>query len=246
MAQDAWGCVARHTCDRHNSTAVMEGESTCWTVVRGAAEGRPAERAEFARLYEPVLRAFFGARWRRSPLVSDLEDAVQEVFLDCFRSNGALARVDPTRGGGFRPFLRGIARNVALRVETERHRRARDEGTDLDAISADEETASHAFDREWAGAVMREAADRQIANATTEAAKRRVELVRLRFHEGMPIRDIANLWGDDAARLHHEYAQARQEFRRALAEVVAFHHPAGTAEQIDREASDLLSLLGGN
>jgi hypothetical protein len=38
---------------------------------------------------------------------------------------------------------------------------------------------------------------------------RRVELLTLRFHEAMPIREIARLWGVDAASLHHEYAQAR-------------------------------------
>jgi RNA polymerase sigma-70 factor (ECF subfamily) len=223
---------------------VSDPHSTCWTVIRGAAAGGRKEREEFARLYEPVLRAFFGARWKGSPLVGDLEDAVQDVFLDCFRADGALARVDSERGGGFRPFLRGVARNVALRIETDRRRRARDEGTDLDALAADEETASHAFDREWARTVMREAAERQVANAATDAARRRVDLVRLRFHEGMPIRDIASLWNEDAAKLHHEYAQARQEFRRALAEVVAFHHPGGSPEEVEREATELLALLG--
>ncbi len=225
---------------------MSDPQSTCWTVIRGAAAGGRQAQEEFARLYEPVLRAFFGARWKGSPLVGDLEDAVQEVFLDCFRADGALARVDPKRGSGFRPFLRGVARNVALRIETERRRRARDEGADLDAITADDETASHAFDREWAKTVMREAAERQVANASTDAQKRRVDLVRLRFHEGIPIREIADLWKEDAARLHHEYAQAREDFRRALAEVVAFHHPGGSPEEVEREAAELLALLGAN
>ena len=75
-----------------------------------------------------------------------------------------------------------------------------------------------------------------------EAAPRRVELLRLRFHEGMPIREIAGLWGLDAASLHHEYARARQEFRSALRDVIAFHHP-GSPEDVDRECAQLLSLL---
>ena len=83
---------------------------------------------------------------------------------------------------------------------------------------------------------MREAAERQAALAAEhgEAAVRRVELLRLRFHEGMPIREIARLWGIDAAVLHHEYARARQEFLAALRDVVASHHP-GPPEEVDPE-----------
>ena len=91
---------------------------------------------------------------------------------------------------------------------------------------------------------MREAAERQsvLAAQRGEEATRRVELLRLRFHEGMPIREIARLWGVDAASLHHEYARARREFRSALRDVIAFHHP-GAPEDVDRECAQLLSLL---
>src|SRR5262249_9139684 len=115
---------------------------------------------------------------------------------------------------------------------------------DLESIPGGEETLSRAFDRAWARAVVREAAERQSALAAqrSEASLRRVELLRLRFHEGLPIREIARLWGLDAAYLHHEYARARQEFRAALREVIAFHHP-GSPEDVDRECARLLSLL---
>jgi RNA polymerase sigma-70 factor (ECF subfamily) len=42
--------------------------------------------------------------------------------------------------------------------------------------------------------------------------------------------------------VHHDYAQARQEFRAALLEVVAFHHP-GPVTEIEQEAADLLRHL---
>ena len=44
-------------------------------------------------------------------------DAVQEVFLDMFRANGALSRFDPERAKSFRSFLFGVAYKVALRQE---------------------------------------------------------------------------------------------------------------------------------
>jgi hypothetical protein len=75
-----------------------------------------------------------------------------------------------------------------------------------------------------------------------DEALRRVELLRLRFEEGLPIRAIAERWGADAARLHHAYALARQEFRAALLEVVAFHQPGSPAE-VEQEAASLLKAL---
>jgi len=91
---------------------------------------------------------------------------------------------------------------------------------------------------------VREAAERQsvLAARRGDAALRRVELLRLRFHEGMPIREIARLWGQSAASLHHEYARAREEFRSALRDVIASQHP-GSPEEIDRECEQLLSLF---
>ena len=71
----------------------------------------------------------------------------------------------------------------------------------------------------------------------------RVELLRLRFHEGLPIRAIAQRWQADAAALHHEYAKARREFKEALAAVVAFQHPGSPAD-VKRECASLLESLG--
>ena len=75
-----------------------------------------------------------------------------------------------------------------------------------------------------------------------EKAERRVELMRLRFSEDMPIRDIAKLWDADAAVLHREYAKAREEFKQALKAEVAFHHP-GNPGEIERECAALLGLI---
>ena len=42
---------------------------TCWTVIRGAVSGDEADREEFVRRYGPVVRAYLGARWRRTSLL---------------------------------------------------------------------------------------------------------------------------------------------------------------------------------
>jgi hypothetical protein len=73
-------------------------------------------------------------------------------------------------------------------------------------------------------------------------AVQRVELLRLRFEENQPIREIARLWDTDTAALHHTYALARQEFKEVLLEVVAFHQP-GSHRELEEEAASLLKAL---
>lgn len=222
-------------------------DSTCWTVIQAAAAGSPGDREEFARRYGPVARAYLTARWHSSPSLGEIDDALQEVFVECFKQGGVLDRVEASRAGGFRAFFYGVVRNVARRAEKQRVQ-AREQqppsDLDLDQVGDDEPSLSGAFDRAWAKALLREAArlQEERARSAGEEAAKRVELLRLRFHEGLPIREIAERWQVDAAVLHHEYAKARQEFKAALLEVVAFHHPA-SPQAIAQECANLLSLL---
>lgn len=213
-------------------------DATCWTLIRDAASGDRFARDRFARVYSPVVRAYLAARWQGLPL--DADDAAQDVFVECFKADGVLAAADAERPGGFRAFLLGVARNVARRHEA-RPRPA--SPANPDRLPADDESVSRAFDRAWATALLREAARGQAEAAATDAARRRVELLRLRFHDGLPVRDIARRWGVDPAKLHHEYATAREEFRSALRQVVAYHHPGGTPGDIDRACAELLAAL---
>ena len=54
---------------------------TCWTLIESAADGDRAARDAFVERYLPVVRAYLGARWRDRVAGSELEDAVQEVFV---------------------------------------------------------------------------------------------------------------------------------------------------------------------
>ncbi len=217
-----------------------EPESTCWTVIRAAAAGSPADREELARRYLGVIRAYFAARWRGSGLRADLDDAVQEVFVECFRQGGVLQAVAQGRVTGFRAFLFGVVRNVARRFESRPVRAA----SPLSDVEANEESLSRLFERSWAQAMMVEAADAMKRRAAEDGpdAIRRVELLQHRFEDNLPIRTIAERWSVDAAGLHHAYALARKEFKAALLEVVAFHHP-GSAAEVEQEATSLLKAL---
>jgi hypothetical protein len=221
---------------------------TCWTLIRDASGGDARAREEFARLYLPLVRSYLGARWSGRLPPEEVEDAVQEVFVDCLKEDGLLERARRGDRSGFRALLKVACRYVALRVEA-RRARSRDAGLGDSALEAltpvDEETLGLAFDRAWGQALLREAAARQAERAREKGpeARRRVELLELRFREGLPIRDVAARWGVDAAWLHHQYAQAGKEFERALREVIAFNNP-GEPEAVERELRELLSVMG--
>lgn len=221
-------------------------DSTRWTIIRGAAAGNGPDRAEFARRYASVIRSYFGVRWRGGPLLDEIDDASQEVFVQCFRPDGALDGVDAGSSGGFRAYLFGVVRNVARGVEREwRARRARgaEPAPDLDAAEARDAPLADHFDRAWAAAILRQAAERQARAARGNAeAERRLELLRLRFREDLPIREIARLWQEDADRLHRSYRTARAEFLEALTEVVGELH-GGSAAEVEAECVRLLDHL---
>ncbi|MHC4941160.1 MAG: RNA polymerase sigma factor [Planctomycetota bacterium] len=217
-------------------------DSTRWTIIRGAAAGNPSDRAEFARRYASIIRSYLGARWKGGPLTAEIDDAAQEVFVQCFRAEGPLERAEPERPGGFRGYLYGIVRNVARGFE--RRRRKQAPAVELDAIEARDEPLSRVFDRAWAAALLRRAAQRQAQDARgDERAQRRVELLQLRFGQDLPIRDIAKRWGVDAAPLHEEYRRARREYLAALRVIVADENP-GTPAQVEAECERLLDYLG--
>ena len=128
-------------------------DSTRWSVIQGAAGGRHESRDTFARIYTPVVRAYLARRWGGTPLIGELDDALQEVFVDCFRDGGVIERAEAARDGGFRAFLYGVVRVVALRVETRRAKR-REHVFASDSQSPDvagrEATLSRAF-KAWEG-----------------------------------------------------------------------------------------------
>lgn len=220
---------------------------TCWTLIRGAAAGQEREREEFATRYLPTVRAYLSARWRGTSLLADVEDVVQEVFLACYRDGGVLERADPERGASFRALLYRVSQNIALHTERTRYRRRAKlaEGPfEPDWAPADEATLSKVFDREYARTIMRDARTLMTrkASASSQEAHRRVELLRLRFEEGLPIREIARRWSEEPARLHREYETARREFKRALAEAITTSERC-SPERLERECSRLLQLL---
>lgn len=219
-------------------------ETTSWSLIQAAANGRAEERETFARRYGPALSAYFAQRWKGLFQRQEHEDAVQETMLECFREGGALNRLNPEHPGGFRSFLLGVARNVALRLEEKARRRGEGQASAVDwqELDADVTSLSEAFDRAYASSLLRMAAERMAERATSDAARWRVEFLRLRFAEDQPIREIAKLSGRTAEALYQDQFRAREEFREALREVVRVHLGEG-AEAIERECQRLLEVF---
>lgn len=222
-------------------------ESTCWTMVTAAAEGDPHARVQFTDIYLDVVRCYLASRWREKSAIRDLDDAVQDVFLECFRAGGALAGIRRDGSGAFRTFLYAVVRNVALRHE-ERTQKARhiafDEAGHVPEPT-EPTTPSVAFDRAWARTVLARARDRQRRAAHQEDARRRVELLDLRFGDGLGIKEIAERWSMPAEQVHALYRRARAEFKLALFDELAFHgHVEPSA--VEQESLRLLGLLGSD
>ena len=96
---------------------VSDDKQTCWTMIADAATGDREARSRFCRSYLPLVRAYLGERWRHGPLAQQVDDAAQEVMIECLSSNGPVERADIERPGGFRAFLLGVVRHIAQRFE---------------------------------------------------------------------------------------------------------------------------------
>lgn len=212
-----------------------DGEKTSWTLIEQAASGGREERETFARRYLPIVERYLGRRWARSVLARELADATQEVFVECFQ--GVLARADRSRGLAFRGFLFGITRNVAARHEAAHaaRRLTPAESAVLAAIPSREDEVSQVFERAWAESIVDEARRRleARAEALSEAARRRVEVLRSRFAGGESIEEIATRLGITTKRAYKDFDAAREDFRSCLREVVRLQAATDASADVD-------------
>ena len=226
---------------------VDSAELTSWSVILRAAAGEAPDRETFSRRYGPVIRAYLAARWRLSQEHDAVADATSEVFVECFKRDGALSRVDRNRPGGFRAFLYGVVRNVALMAERKLARSRDLPGSgapELDDLAAADASLSAVFDRALAETIVQEA--RVLMNARaqrSDAARRRFEVMALRFERGMPPRDIAQSTDLPVTRVYELLKEARRDFRTALLEVLAAYHPGSTEAELERHGMELLQSL---
>lgn len=228
---------------------MSEHENTCWTLIEGASTGRDADIQRFVESYGPIVRAYLSARWKGSPLAANVDDAAQEVFIECFREGGMLARASSGRVESFRAFLLGAVRFISIRFE--KQKRSRDDrerpvetGFEAEDPAGDDKRLSRVFDRAWAQSIVREAATRHAERARImgQDAQRRLEILQLHFNEGMRIKDVSEKFGMPLKATHHAFDKARKEFEESLGDVIRYHQP-GEHLSIEKEIERLLELL---
>lgn len=222
-------------------------DSTCWSVVLGAASGDLEARDRFARRYEPVVRSYLSTRWRVSERHERVSDGVQEVMLECLRPSGALERFDSGRSADFRGFLFGVTRRTAIAIERRWRRDQRvairnDVVEHCDRRSA---TLSAAFDRTWAQVLCIQGLEclrERLAGYPDR--ERREKCLEARFFHNKPPRVIAEEIGTPVEQVYEILKAAKQEFRDALNEVLSQYHPGATRQELEDKCRELASHLG--
>ena len=234
------------------TTAMLAMEPTeVWQLVEAAGAGDVAARAEFLQQFGPLVRLWLQQRWRDTPFRGLVDDAVQDVFVECCRPDGALRRADPERCvHGIEVYLRGIVRNVAARLErTEArhfgHRR------DLEVGQASTMPArlgvADQIDRAWAmaqiGAAFDLVAHTDSSGATGHSLR---ELLHLHFEEAMPVRAIAGAWHTKVEHVHELRRRACGTFRACLLRVRRGGETGSGGDSAAAEAAgrEVLALLG--
>jgi DNA-directed RNA polymerase specialized sigma24 family protein len=222
-------------------------DSTAWTMIAAAGAGDSAAKEQFARHYGPVIRTYLAARWRLPCAHEAVDDGTQEVFVQCFKPEGALHGVDRSGPARFRSYLHAVVRHVAERIERNNGvRRAQQEHTGfrLDDVERAEATLSRVFDRAWVGMITRSAWLLMASRMGTEVhGSDRIRILDLRFREGLASGEIAARCGFAAAFVYQQLRLAKRDFRAALLEVVASYHPGATAEELEARCVELIGLL---
>jgi hypothetical protein len=216
-------------------------------MLHAASAGDASARSTFARSYLVPIRSYLGHRWRDAKLGAAIDDAVQDVFVECFKPDGALVRADQ-QNGEFRALLYAVVRNVARRYEERAARPGHGQGgpVHLDDLPDRAEALSRVFDRSWAEAIVRDAILRHARAARRGDADTRLRyrILRLRHQEGLAIREIAaQLAQPGVDAVHNAYRRARREFRVHMREATAHHTGAGP-DTLDAECRRVSSLLG--
>ncbi len=165
---------------------------------------------DLAEEYESLVRSVLCQRWKKTSLRGDVDDAVQEFFLESLKPCGALARYEE-RSDSHRAYFLSVARNVARRFEERAARDARRRQAGMHATRRPDATIDQRLDRAWARAVLMRAAIRFRRRVSTKTYALFAAVVA-----GQTIAVLARDQDIPAAPLYRVLERARAEFRLAL------------------------------
>lgn len=169
-----------------------------------------------------MIRRWLRARWHHSRWSSLIGDAEQEVFLECLRESGALARVDRGRCRDFETYLHGVVRNVAARIERReaRHHVHFPGGeAQIRAVAAREGDPGDSLTAAAVRASILLAMD-DLERVEAVPGHSLAELLVLHFREEVPVRRIAAGWGVARGRVHEQRRRLCRRLRGRLLRAV--------------------------
>lgn len=216
---------------------------TSWHLVGLAGTDTDLARREFALRYEKFVRRVLAKRWLGTVFRHDFDDAVQEVFFECFKPGGVIEKADVNRGGSFRSLLYQVAFHVAARFERTRRQQHLREGADdwLGELPSQDLSGFEAVTREEVTDLVREALRRMLQHHDPDI-RSRGQLLERRTCQNERINVIADGDPELAKRLHREHSKAKMEWKQYLVDVVQSEYrvPEHEAHAI---VADLLSAF---
>jgi len=169
---------------------------------RLAVRATAGESAAFDRLVERYTVRIFAHVYRIVRDREEAEDLTQEIFLRAYKS---LARFDSSRP--FKSWVYKIATNAGLNALRSRKRRGVKVPMD----------AHHGPIRHSAETTRRELRD-ELAHAMEGLAPQSAMLVHLHYHEGMSIREAAEIVGMNEGSAKVALHRARKRLRELIIE----------------------------
>lgn len=215
---------------------------TSWSLIHRAAVGKGASRERFARRYSGVIQGYFAARWRLPIAHEHVQDASQDVFVDCFKPGGALTHADAKKGQ-FRRFLYGVCKHIAISIERRLVRRTEHAVSHADRVDSDP-SLSQSFDRAWARAIVKDAAALARERARGHETRTMGLLVmELRVAHDLPPREIAVRLGRGVHEIYELLRRAKLDLRAAFLEILAEHNPGASEGALKRRCLEIVRDL---
>ncbi len=186
-------------------TGVSAWEYAC------AARARAGDASAFDRLVDAYTGRIHAHLRRIVRSREDAEDLTQETFIRAYR---ALARFDTRRP--FRNWLYTIATNVGLNALRTKSRRI--QATSLDAETDDGKPRREAVSPRPDGRSLVERSERRarLEEAIDQLPPRVATLVRLHYHEEMPLREAGEIVGMGESAAKVALHRARKRMREML------------------------------
>lgn len=229
--------------------------STHWSVVLTAEQGStPAAQAALEKLCRGYWYPLYVYVRRRGFSPEDAQDLTQ-AFFERLLERDLLADLRPA-GARFRSFLLHTMKNLLASEWTRAHAEKRG-GThtivSLDALdpearyaleAAEAETPDAAFERRWAGTVLRQAFDRLRQEQVADGKETLFDLLAnclTGATPGQPYAQLAAQLGLTEAAVKMTIHRLRQRYGELLRQEVA--QTVVTPAEIDQELRHLLSVL---